>query len=92
MKEYVENIKKYVENVESMREYIGKIEKYIENLEEIYRYIGFRTAHIGSGTWKNSDLFPFMKAQELRKILCFTLGSGTWKNPELSPSIWSAGT
>ena len=57
MKKYVENMKEYVEN---MKEYVENM-KDVENMEvyeEIRRYIGFRTAHIGSRTWKNSDLFP----------------------------------
>ena len=90
-----ENLRKYVEMMKNMKEYVENMEEY----EEVCRYIGFRTAHIGSGTWKNSELHPrFWNWEKFRgalpsyslwdleeKILISFLYMGlrTWKNSEL---------
>ena len=66
MKEYVKNMKKYVESVDNRKKYIGNMKEY----EGICGYVGFRTAHIGSCTWKNSELHPrFWDLEKFRLAL-----------------------
>jgi len=82
-------MKKYVkEYVKNMKECVENMKKYVENMkeyEEICRYIGFRTALIGSGTWKNSEVHrrPGKIPSSKFRSLPFYIGAGTGKNSSL---------
>ena len=55
MKECEENMKEYVENMK----------KYVDILDFS------PPPHIGSGTWKNSELFPSIYGKKLKKMTFF---------------------
>mgnify|MGYP000853264342 CR=1 FL=1 len=76
-----------------MKEYVGNMKKYVENMkkyEGICRYTGFRTAHIGSGTSKNSELHVVWALGLVKIPTPPFIGSGTWKNYELHPRPWDS--
>ena len=85
----------YAENVEDMKKYVGNTKKCVENMkeyEEICRYIGFDTAHIGSGTWKNSELsLHIVSGTWNNSELSLHIVSGTWNNSDGFPSVWALG-
>ena len=70
MKEYVKNMKEYVEN---MKEYVDILDltlPYLYGPWDLEKF--WASPHLGSGTWKNSEL-------------CLFIGSGILKNFEFPP-------
>ena len=51
-----------------MKEYVENMKKYVENMKEYEEICRYWHSHIGSGSWENSESFPYKNELGFRKI------------------------